>query len=55
MKKNLLLAVFIVFVVIFGLALSFKEYNMLNPKINLSLFFIGGIGTTVLGLKIVKS
>ena len=53
MKKNLLL-LSIFFVVILGLGLSFMQYNMVNPSINLSMIFIGGIGLIILGIKMMK-
>mgnify|MGYP000256678996 CR=1 FL=1 len=53
-KRKLILAIFMIFLFIFGSGISFMQYDMLNPTMNLFMILIGGIGTVILGAKIVK-
>ena len=52
--QNKLLTLMIVFIIILGFGVSFAEYGMFYPKLNLIMIIIGIFGTSVTGVKICK-
>ena len=52
--QKVLLALMIIFVIIFGLGLSFMEYKMYSPTVNLIMMIVGGLGILSTGIKLCK-
>ena len=52
--QKILLTLMIIFIVMLGFGVSFAEYGMFYPKINLIMIIIGIFGTSVTGVKICK-
>ena len=52
--QNKLITLMIVFIIILGFGVSFAEYGMFYPKLNLIMIIIGILGTSVTGVKICK-
>ena len=52
--QKVLLALMIIFVVMFGLGLSFMEYKMSSSTVNLIMMIVGGLGILITGIKFCK-
>ena len=52
--QNKLLTLMILFIIILGFGVSFAEYGIFYPKLNLIMIIIGILGTSVTGVKICK-
>mgnify|MGYP004506309305 CR=1 FL=1 len=52
--QKILLTLMIIFIVMLGFGVSFAEYGMFYPKINLIMIIIGIFGTSVTGVKFCK-
>ena len=48
------LTLMIGFIIIFGFGVSFAQYGMFYPKLNLIMIIIGILGTSVTGVKFCK-
>ena len=52
--QKVLLTLVIIFVIMFGLGLSFMEYKMSSPTVNLIMVIVGGLGILITGMKFCK-